>query len=69
MQTLIYEMEMDEFGISRLRNDPSFNIEILYELEDDPKDSLPLKYKVRVIEIREHEDGDGTPEWVDLSGQ
>ena len=65
MQVLVYEMQMNDFGKSILENDPSFKIEILETLSDK-NDLLPM-YRVRVTETREHEDGDGLPEWVNLN--
>lgn len=67
MQVLVYEMEMDDFGIALLENDTSFKIEKLYELNKDHQNPLQLKYMVRVTETREHEEGDGNPEWVSVN--
>ena len=64
MQVLVYETEMNDFGKALLEKSPSFKIEILETLGDE-NDVLPL-YRVRVTETREHEDGDGEPEWVEL---
>ena len=64
MQVLVYEMQMNDFGKAILENDPSFKIEILETLGDE-NDLLPM-HRVRVTETREHEDGDGEPEWVEL---
>lgn len=64
MQVLVYETEMNDFGKALLETSPSFKIEILETLGDE-NDILPL-YRVRVTETREHEDGDGEPEWVEL---
>lgn len=69
MQVLVYEMEMDDFGIALLENDASFKIEKLYELERDPQNPLQLKYMVRVTETRAHEDGGGTQEWISVKDQ
>jgi hypothetical protein len=64
MQVLVYEMQMNDFGKSILENDPSFKVKVIETLGDED-DILPL-YRVRVTETREHEDGDGEPEWVEL---
>jgi hypothetical protein len=53
MTTLVYEMEMDDFGKSLLETDPSFKIEVLETLSDE--EDLLLKYKVRVTEERPDE--------------
>ena len=55
MQVLVYEMEMDDFGIALLESDASFKLEKLYELDQDPRNTLQLKYMVRVTETRVHE--------------
>ena len=62
MQVLVYEMEMDDFGIGLLENDKSFKVEILYELERDTQNPLQLKYMVKVTETREHEEGIASPD-------
>lgn len=67
MQILVYEMEMNDFGKALLETSPDFQIEILETLGDED-DLLPM-YRVRVTETREHEDGDGVPERVDLKDQ
>lgn len=62
METLVYEMEMDDFGIALLANDKSFKVEILYELERDTQNPLQLKYMVKVTETRQHEEGIASPD-------
>ena len=64
MQVLVYEMQMNDFGKSILENDPSFKVEVIETLGDED-DILPL-YRVRVIETRDHEDGDGMPVHLNL---
>ena len=64
MQVLVYETARNDFGKALLETSPSFKIEILETLGDE-NDILPL-YRVRVTETREHEDGDGEPEWIKL---
>ena len=61
MQVLVYEMEMDDFGVALLESDSSFKLEKLYELDQDPLHPLQLKYMVRVTETRVHEEGGRDP--------